>query len=174
MPRSVTFLSRRTALLAFAAALCGSAVFQPAIALSGPFTNFRGDWSGSGIIRVKGQDDRQTNERLRCTGSYRQNGGQDVNLKLTCKSDNYSFDLSGDFEADANDRITGQWTEHTRHVGGSVTGRARGGRLLVRAESPALNANLSMITRGRRQSVQLKAAGGGQEVSASITLRRSR
>lgn len=172
MTRPLALISRRSAVLACAAVLCGAAVLQPATARSGPFTNFRGNWSGTGIIRVQGQDNRQTNERIRCTGTYRQSSSQDVNLKLTCKSDNYSFDLSGDFEADASDRISGQWTEHTRNVGGSVSGRARGNRLLVHAESPALNANLSMVTRSRRQSVSLKAAGGGQQVSASITLRR--
>ena len=139
----------------------------------GSVSNFRGDWSGSGIIRVKNQDDKQTTERIRCNAAYRQSGSQDVNLKLVCKSDNYSFDLTGDFVADASDRITGQWTEHTRNVGGSVSGRARGSRLLVNAESPALNANLSMVTHSRRQSVTLKAAGGGQEVSASMSLRRN-
>lgn len=174
MTRFAFFFSlRRTALLGCAAVLlCTGAVWQAAAARSGPFTNFRGDWSGSGIIRVKGQDDKQTTERIRCNAAYRQSGGQDVNLKLVCRSDSYSFDLTGDFEADASNRITGQWTEHTRNVGGSVTGQARGSRLLVHAESPALNANLSMVTHSRRQSVTLKAAGGGQEVSASMSLRR--
>ncbi len=153
-----------------AALLCAGAAWQAAAARSGPFANFRGDWSGTGIIRVKGQDNKQTTERIRCNAAYRQSGGQDVNLKLVCKSDSYSFDLTGDFEADASNHITGQWTEHTRNVGGSVTGQARGSRLLVHAESPALNANLSMVTHSRRQSVSLKAAGGGQQVSASITL----
>ncbi len=172
MTRSVVFLLRRGALLACVVMLCGGAILQPATARSGPFENFRGDWSGTGVIRVEDQDKKQINERIRCTGTYRQGGSQDVNLKLTCKSDSYSFDLSGDLEADAGNRITGQWTEHTRNVGGSLTGQARGDRLLVRAESPALNANLSMVTSSRRQSVSLKAAGGGQQVTASITLRR--
>ncbi len=172
MTRSVVFLSRRVAVLGCTAILCAGVILQPAAASAGPFANFRGDWSGTGIIRVKGQDDKQTTERIRCSAAYRQHGSQDVNLKLVCNSDSYSFDLSGDFEADASNSVTGQWTEHTRNVGGSVTGRARGDRLLVHAESPALNANLSMVTSNRRQSVSLKAAGGGQEVSASITLRR--
>ena len=172
MMRSFIFLSRRAAVLGCAAAVCAGVCLQPAMARSGPFVNFRGDWSGTGIIRVKSQDDKPTTERIRCNAAYRQSGGQDVNLKLVCKSDSYSFDLTGDFEADASNRITGQWTEHTRNVGGSITGRANGDSLLVHAESPALNANLSMLTRSRSQSVNLKAAGGGQEVSASITLRR--
>jgi hypothetical protein len=173
MPRSVVFHSRRATILGCAAALlCAGAILQPAAARSGPFVNFHGDWSGTGIIRVRDQDNKQTTERIRCSAAYRQRGSQDVNLKLVCKSDNYSFDLTGDFEADASNHITGQWAEQNRNVGGSVLGQARGNHLLIHAESPALNANLSMVTGSRSQSVSLKAAGGGQQVNASIRLRR--
>ena len=168
-----SFLSfRRSVILGCAIALlCTGAVWQAAAARSGAFGYLRGDWSGSGVIRVTGQDAKQTTERIRCSAAYRQSGSQEINLKLTCKSDSYSFDLTGDFEADASDHITGQWTELTRNVGGSINGQARGSRLLVHAESPALNANLSMVTHRRQQSVSLKAAGGGQQVSATMTLR---
>lgn len=173
MTLSAVFLSRRAAVLGCAAAvLLGGAIQQPLTARSGPFARFHGNWSGAGIIRVKDQDNKQNAERIRCSAAYRQRGGYDVNLKLTCRSDSYNLDLTGQFSADDNNRVTGQWTEHSRNVGGGVTGRVRGSRLLVRADSPALNANLSMITRGRRQSVRLTAAGGGQRVTASITLRR--
>jgi len=173
MTRTAVFLSRRTAALGCAVVvLLGGTILQPSAARAGPFTKFHGNWSGTGIIRVKGEDSKQDAERIRCSAAYRQSGGSDVNLKLACKSDSYDLDLTGEFTADGDNRVTGQWTEHTRHVGGGVTGRIRGNRLQVRTESPALNANLSMITRGRRQSVQLKAAGGGQQVTASITLRR--
>lgn len=178
MTRSIVFLSRillsrRAAVLACAAALlfAGNA-YQSFAARSGPFVNFHGNWSGTGIIRVKDQDNKQSTERMRCSAAYRQRGGYAVNLKLVCRSDSYSLDLTGDFESDANGNITGQWTEHSRNVGGNVVGRARGSRLLVHAESPALNANLSMVTHRHSQSVSLKAAGGGQQVSASMRLRR--
>ncbi len=172
MMRSVVSCLRRAVFMGFAtAALWAGVALLPASARSGAFANFRGDWSGGGIIRVKGED-KQTTERIRCSAAYRQSGGHDVHLKLVCKSDSYSFDLTGDFEADARNHITGQWTEHTRNVGGGVTGQARGNHLLVYAESPVLNANLSMVTHRSRQSVSLKAVGGGQQVSASITLRR--
>ncbi len=166
------FLSRRVVLLACTALLCAGATVESASARSGPFTNFRGDWTGSGIIRVKDQNNKLSTERMRCTAAYSETGGDKVSLKLSCQSDTYNFDLTGDFNADAKGAITGDWTEHTRNVGGDVTGRARGNRLLVHAESPVLNANLSMVTYQHSQSVSLKAAGGGQQVSASIRLRR--
>ena len=173
MTRSPVFLSRSLMVLGCAAAiLCSGAMSQSSGARSGPFANFRGDWSGTGIIRVKDQDNKQSTERIRCNAAYRQNGSNGVNLKLVCNSDNYNFDLTGDFEADENDHITGQWTEHTRNVGGGVMGQARGRQLIIHAESPALNANLSMATSSRSQSVSLAAAGGGQQVTASIRLQR--
>jgi hypothetical protein len=173
MTRSVVFISRRAAVLACGASLLfASTALQPVFARSGLFANMHGNWSGTGIIRVRGENSRQNTERVRCSAAYRQRGGYAVNLMLVCRSDTYNLDLTGDFEADANDRITGQWTEHNRNVGGSVIGRVRGNHLLVHAESPALNANLSMVTGRRSQSVSLKAAGGGQQVSASIRLRR--
>ncbi|MGA7975462.1 MAG: hypothetical protein WCA36_21915 [Pseudolabrys sp.] len=166
-------LSRRAAVLACAALLCAAATLKPADARSGPFVNFHGNWSGSGIIRVKDDNtSKLSTERMRCSAAYRQSSSSDVNLKLVCKSDSYSLDLTGDFAADAKGHITGDWTEHTRNVGGNVVGQARGSHLVVHAESPVLNANLSMSTYRHSQSVRLKAAGGGQQVSASIHLRR--
>ena len=170
----VALLSRRAAILGCAALLCAGATLKAASARSGPFVNFHGNWFGSGIIRVKDQDNKLSTERMRCSAAYRQSSSSDVNLKLVCRSDSYSLDLTGDFSADARGHITGDWTEHTRNVGGNVVGQARGSRLMVRAESPVLNANLSMETHRRSQSVRLKAAGGGQQVSASIRLRRGR
>jgi hypothetical protein len=170
----VAMLSRRVVVLGCAALLCAGATLKPAEARSGPFVNFHGNWSGSGIIRVKDENNKLSTERMRCSAAYRTSNSSNVNLKLVCKSDSYSLDLTGDFAADASGHISGDWTEHTRNVGGVVVGRARGSHLTVRAESPVLNANLSMVTHRRSQSVRLKAAGGGQQVSASIRLRRRR
>jgi hypothetical protein len=172
----VASLSRRVAILGCAALLCAGATIKPATARTGPFVDFRGNWFGSGIIRVKDENNKLSTERMRCSAAYRQrsSNSSSINLKLVCRSDSYNLDLTGDFNADARDRITGDWTEHTRNVGGNVVGQARGHRLIVHAESPVLNANLSMTTYRHSQSVSLKAAGGGQQVSASIRLRRGR
>jgi hypothetical protein len=170
----VAMLSRRVVVLGCAALLCVGATLKPAEARLGPFENFHGDWSGSGIIRVKDENNKLSTERMRCSAAYRDSGSSSVNLKLVCRSDSYSLDLTGNFDADARGRVTGDWTEHTRNVGGNVVGQTHGNYLAVRAESPVLNANLSMGTHHRSQSVRLKAAGGGQQVSASIRLRRRR
>jgi hypothetical protein len=175
-PSKSSFSLRRAAMLASAIALlaAGDAGVQPASAASGPFANFPGQWSGSGIIRVKNQQGEHT-ERMRCTGAYDVPGTHNVDIRLTCKSDTYDLDLSGSFQADARNHITGRWSENTRNVGGTAIGTARGDRFQIHVESSALSGNLGMVTRGRSQSVKLDAAGAGQSVAASISLhRRSR
>ncbi len=141
------------------------------IAATGPFSGFTGRWSGSGTIR----QDANPAERVRCAANYRTRGsaGHEVDLQLRCTSDNYNFDLAGQFQADAANHIGGRWSESSRNIGGTVVGSARGDRLQIHVESSAFAANLVMVTRGRRQAVTIDSFGGGQVVRATITLRRS-
>ncbi len=81
-------------------------------------------------------------------------------------------DLGGAFRADAGDHISGNWTETTRGVGGSAVGVARGGRLQLHVESSAFSATMYITSRGSRQSVSIDGQGGGQNVKASLTLRK--
>lgn len=143
---------------------------SPAIAQSGPFAGFDGRWSGTGTLRPQGG----RTERIRCQANYRLRGssGHQIDLRLSCDSDSYKFDLSGDFTADAGNQVTGRWTEHTRNIGGTVIGSASGDRLQLHIESSAFAATLYMVTRGGRQSVTLDSRGGGEVVKGSISLRR--
>jgi hypothetical protein len=149
--------------------LLGLGAAQPAVAASGPFSGFSGAWSGTGTLHTE-----QKTERVRCTAAYevRDSSGHALGLELTCHSDDYNFDLVGDVQADAGNRITGRWTEQTRHIGGTIVGRSRGDRMQIHAESSAFSADVGMRTRGRRQSVTIETHGGGQAVRASITLHR--
>lgn len=142
----------------------------PALAATGPFSGFNGRWSGTGKVRTQ-----EKTERIRCKANYRiaDSSGYAARLELTCKSDSYSFDLVGDFEADTGERISGRWTERSRNIGGTVIGQARGSRIQILVESSAFAANLVMVTRMRRQSVSIDSRGGGQVVKASIDLRRN-
>jgi hypothetical protein len=111
-------------------------------------------------------------ERIRCTANYRPLGstGHEVNLRLRCNSDSYNFDLAGNFRADEANYISGRWTESTRNVGGTAVGTARGDRFQLHVESSAFSATMYITTRGSRQSVSIDAHGGGQDITASITL----
>lgn len=150
--------------------LSAGAAFTSAAADSGPFSGFPGRWSGTGVIRVK-DDNKLTTERVRCKATYRVSGARVVGLQLGCKSDNYKFNLTGNFEADASNQVTGRWSEESHNIGGTAIGRAQGGSLQVHAESSAFSAELNMVTRSRRQSVSLDSRGAGKRMTASITLR---
>jgi hypothetical protein len=148
-----------------------SVLLLPTSAATGPFADFSGNWSGTGTVRPGSG----ATERIRCTASYRQRGStqHEVDLQLRCASDSYNFDLSGRFTTDERNEITGQWTEHSRNIGGTAIGSAQGTRLDVHVESAAFAADLVMVTHNRRQSVTIDSQGGGQIVKASITLSRN-
>jgi hypothetical protein len=160
------------------AALLGGSLFalgfgalpRPALAASGPFAALVGSWGGTGSI----QPGNGTTERIRCNANYRQRGstGHEVDVDLRCASDSYNFDLTGQFTADAGNHISGQWTERTRNIGGNAIGTAGGDQITVHVESGAFAANLSLVTRGRRQNVTIDSPGGGKPVKAAIALSR--
>ncbi len=152
--------------------MSAGAIFTSAMADPGPFSSFPGHWSGTGVIRVK-DDNKLTTERVRCSAIYKLSGGRAVGLRLGCRSDNYKFDLTGNFEADASNQVTGRWSEQSYNIGGTAVGRAKGGQLQVHAESAAFSAELNMVTRSSRQSVSLDSRGAGKRMTASITLRRN-
>ena len=139
-------------------------------AASVPFAGFDGHWSGTGTIKPA---DKPT-ERIRCDATYRPRGSSqhEVDLQLRCDSDSYKFDLSGQFQADEGNHVSGSFTEQTRGMGGNVVGNARGERMQIHVESSAFSATMVLVTRGRSQSVSIDAQGGGQFVKASLTLHR--
>jgi len=150
--------------------LCAGAGLQSAFGASGPFAGFDGHWSGTGTIKPSDKPA----ERIRCDATYRPRGSSqhEIDLQLRCESDSYKFDLFGQFQADEGNHISGNFTESTRGVGGSVVGNAQGERMQIHVESSAFSATMVLTTRGRGQSVSIDAQGGGQFVKASITLHR--
>ena len=114
-------------------------------------------------------------ERIRCKAIYRLRGSSahEIDLELRCASDSYNFDLTGQFTADDQNNISGNWDERSRSVGGTAIGNAHGDRLQLHVESGGFSAELIMVTRGRSQSVTINSHGGGQVVKATISLSRS-
>jgi hypothetical protein len=150
--------------------LCGWAGWQPVSAATGPFAALSGRWSGTGIIRQQGGK----TERIRCNANYRPLGStqHEIDIQLSCTSDSYNFDLTGLFQADASNQISGRWTERSRNIGGTGVGYARDKRIQIHVETSAFAATLHMVTSGSRQSVTIDSHGGGAISSVSITLRR--
>lgn len=173
MQRTSDFLSAfsRAGILGFCLLAVVSVLsVPPASAQAGPFADFAGSWSGNGTLRPENG----AAERIRCNATYRAGGSQrEIDLQLRCASDSYNFDLVGQFTVDDQNQVSGRWTERSRSTGGTAVGNAQGDRLQLHIESAGFAAEVVMVTRNRRQSVDINSHGGGQVVKASITLNRS-
>jgi hypothetical protein len=133
----------------------------------GPFAGMAGVWSGGGTVTL---DDGST-ERIRCRASYAVGaGGNGLQQTLTCASDSYKFNLTTNVIAQGS-AISGTWNEASRNINGAIEGRAGGGVIQVVANAPGFSANISLTTRGNKQSVIIRAES--QFKGASISLTRS-
>jgi hypothetical protein len=147
------------AVLLFSAFFCASGHAQ-----SGPFAGMAGRWAGGGAVTL---DDGST-ERIRCRATYAVAGPQ-MQLNLLCASDSYKFDLQGDV-VDQGGVITGTWSESSRGITGNLQGRGGGGTFQVVASAAGFNAQISLTTRGNRQSVVIRP--DSQFRGATISLSR--
>jgi hypothetical protein len=133
-------------------------------AQSRPFAGFDGAWSGQGTVSLS---DGST-ERLRCRADYKiGNSGLGLKQTLRCASDSYKFDLSSDVTSQG-DRISGQWTETSRNIFGSLQGTAGSGKIDVLVEAPGFSASLMLRTIGNRQTVQISSKGDIRAVSITM------
>jgi hypothetical protein len=151
------------AIALFAASIASSTSY----AQSGPFNGLAGVWSGGGTVML----DDGSSERIRCRATYAVgDGGAGLNMSLTCASDSYKFELKANVVAQGSE-ISGNWTESSRGVSGGIQGRGTSGNIQVVASAPGFNSNISLTTRGSRQSVTMRA--DSQFKGANISLTRS-
>src|SRR5665647_523414 len=144
-----------------------AATATPSHAQSGPFAGMAGVWSGAGTVTL---DDGST-ERIRCRETAAVGaGGTGLNLTLTCASDSYKFDLSGNVVSDRG-ALSGTWSESSRGITGSLQGRGAGGSIQVVANAAGFTASLSVATRGNRQSVAIRAENGFRGASIALSRR---
>lgn len=121
-------------------------------AFAGPFTELAGSWAGAGTLTRKAG----TNERLRCQARYDVgNAGEQVNLRLTCASDTFKFDLTGYIISNGG-AISGQWSEPNYNSSGSLDGRVSDGKIDAHAVGNTFSAYLIVGTQGNRQSVTIQ------------------
>lgn len=156
-------ITRRT-LIAAAVLFLASISDSPSHAQSGPFAGMAGSWHGGGTVSL---DDGSV-ERIRCRANYAVRGPA-MSMTLTCASDAYKFLLAADVTAQGS-TIVGNWSEASRNIGGTLQGRGGGGNFQVVASSGGFNANISLATRGNRQSVSMRA--DSQFRGANITMTR--
>jgi hypothetical protein len=132
-------------------------------AQSGPFAGFDGSWNGAGTVTLSDG----TSERIRCRATYKVDGGSALAQTLRCASDSYKFDLSSDVTSQG-DQVTGSWGEASRNIYGNLQGTAGGGRIDVFVEAAGFAANLTLTTRGNKQSVSISSKGQIRDVSINM------
>jgi hypothetical protein len=134
-------------------------------AQSGPFAGMAGNWSGGGTVTL----DDGSSERLRCRATYAVGaGGTGLNLTLTCASDSYKFNLSGNVISQGG-ALSGTWSESSRGVNGSIEGRGANGQFQAVASAPGFTANLSLRTQGNAQSVVITSETSFRKASISLS-----
>jgi hypothetical protein len=160
------FGSRLFAQTIMAAAVGAALMFSTSAshAQSRPFAGFDGVWSGNGTVSLS---DGST-ERIRCRADYKVDGtGQGLKQNLRCASDSYKFDLNSEVTSQG-DRVSGNWSETTRNVFGSLQGTAGGGKIDVFVEAVGFSANLTLRTSGNRQTVQISSKGDIRGVTITM------
>jgi len=132
-----------------------------------PFAGMAGVWSGNGTITLEDG----SSERIRCRATYAvSREGEGLNQSLVCASDSYKFDLRSNVTAN-NGTLSGTWSEASRSVSGNLEGRASAGHFNVVVSAPAFTANVSLTTRGNKQTVSITSQS--QIKNATISLSRS-
>jgi hypothetical protein len=141
----------RVGLLMLALCLPGGAT----TAATSPFANMAGSWSGGGALDTSDGG----RERLRCRAAYDVGStGTELRLNIRCASDSYNIDLAGNVQYRGGE-IFGSWSEASHNASGTISGRAAGGRIEASARSESFSANLSLATRGNRQTVSIRPQG---------------
>jgi hypothetical protein len=157
----------RRLMFAAVALLVASVFGSASYAQSGPFAGLAGNWSGAGTVML---DDGST-ERIRCRASYAISAnGTGLNQTLVCASDSYKFDLRSNVTAEGQS-LSGGLTESTRGVSGLLQGHVAGGIIQVIANIAGTTANITLTTRGNKQSVAIRS--GGSFRAANVSLSRS-
>jgi hypothetical protein len=163
---TVTVLRKAGLALALTLSVTGTSYAQTIA----PFDRLAGQWSGSGTIELSNG----THESIRCRAAYDALHDQrKLQLNIRCASESFNFDLRANAHYSGG-AITGSWSESTRNVAGTISGRAEGDRFQVVARASSFAASLTVVTHGGRQSVVIRSQDSQASVrGASINLRRS-
>lgn len=119
----------------------------------GAFSGLEGAWSGSGKILVTNG----ASENIRCRATYNVgSAGSTLNQVLRCASDSYRFDLTTNVTASGNN-LSGIWTENSRNVNGTLSGRLTGGEVDALVEANGFSATFNMVTKANRQTIAIRS-----------------
>jgi hypothetical protein len=160
-------------LLPLAASLAGAMLLAPQAGMAqeaGPFAMFAGSWRGSG--QVVGTDGNQ--ERLTCRAHYSiPPSGAALSQSLVCASDSYRFQVQSDVVVVDGHNVQGQWQEATRSATGELVGQIADGRFDGNVSGTGFTAEISIRTRGAKQSVSI-IPHGANVTKVDMVLSRER
>ena len=147
--------ARPNALLALAVVV-GLAAPQSVALTASPFGRFAGEWSGGGqIVGTNGH-----RESIRCRAEYVEaKEGAALNQTIVCASESFKFDIRSHVEA-SGESAKGYWSEVSRNVSGSLTGRIAENQFEGQISSLTFSAAISLISNGRTQAVSIRPSGG--------------
>ncbi len=136
---------------------------------AGPFDGMQGSWSGSGSISNKDG----TKERMACQVQYLVvDGGTNLQQSLRCSSPSYQFHVNAFVKANGGS-LSGNWSETTNNVSGSIGGNVSGRRITINVNGGnAFSASMIIVTNGSRQSVTITPKGTSV-VGVSVTVAKS-
>ena len=148
---------------AVCASVCSVGASRPAAA--GELDHLAGNWQGRGTVdRSDG-----TRENLRCQASYASAGS--VSMSLKCASDSYNFELRSSIKNDSG-KLSGTWSELTRRLEGSLSGKIDGDTMRATVNSDRFSAFMNVRTVGGNQAVTIESPGS-TIAKVSISLRKS-
>ncbi|MCW2284503.1 hypothetical protein M2323_002281 [Rhodoblastus acidophilus] len=139
----------------FAAALLAAMCATPAFA-AGPLAAFAGNFHGGGA--VIGSDGHRERLSCRARGGVGE-GGHALSQNIVCASDSYRFNIVANVVAQGAE-ASGQWSESTRGVSGSIAGRVGEGRFSGAVNGGGFTASVSLRATGRGLSMSLAPSGG--------------
>lgn len=164
-PRATIIPNARRLIFAAVAFLLASLSVTAGYADPGAFSGLAGNWSGGGTITL----DDGSKERIRCRATYAVRAdGDAINQTLTCASDSFKFNLASHVIAQGS-ALSGTWSESIRNANGNLEGRGGGGHFQVIASGAGFTANISLTTRGNKQSVVIRSEGAFRLTSISLT-----
>jgi hypothetical protein len=135
----------------------------------GSFDTLIGTWSGTGTVSLASG----AKERIRCQAAYALgNDANNLRSALRCASDSYKFELNSDVNSRGG-TLSGAWREVSRGLTGALSGTLKGADVQARIDSPGFGADLSLVTRGTRQTVTLSSQST-ELTDVSITLTKQR
>jgi|SRR5450631_1005256 hypothetical protein len=148
--------------------LCLSTQIHAEPGSENPFMGLSGHWSGSGTVTMTSG----AAERIRCKATYAVNAsGKAVQQTLRCASDSYRLEITSNVLSEAG-AISGSWSETTRGISGSISGRASSSDIALDVTGGGFSARLDVRTHGDKQSVTIRPQGGTDVSAVSIALRK--